>query len=427
MNNAPIRLGVAGLGRAFTLMLPTFVADPRVILAAAADPRAAARAQFASAFGAPVHDDVEALCADPGVDAIYIATPHQFHAAHAILAAQHGKHVLVEKPMAISVAECAAMIAATEHAGVQLVVGHSHSFDAPVRRARALIDAGAIGRVRMINAQYYTDFLYRFRRPEELDTAAGGGVVWSQAAHQVDIVRLLGGGRVQRVRALTGAWDAARATQGAYAALLTFDDGAFASLLYSGYAHFDSDVFCGDINELGLPRDPSRHGAARRALARIGKSEGAQAGAQGDAQNGAQFGAQFGAQVSESAAKAARSDATFAGIASDLASGVSTPAATAGLTHEHFGVVIVSGERGDLRLLPQGVMVYGDDEVRLDALPPPVIPRREVIDEFHDAITGRAPALHDGRWAMDTLEVCAAILRSAHDNAEVTLRRPVGA
>ena len=172
MNNAPIRLGVAGLGRAFTLMLPAFVADPRVLLAAAADPRAAARAQFSSAFGAPVHDDVEALCADPGVDAIYIATPHQFHAAHAILAAQHGKHVLVEKPMAISVAECAAMIAAADRANVQLVVGHSHSFDAPVRRARALIDAGAIGRVHMINAQYYTDFLYRFRRPEELDTAA---------------------------------------------------------------------------------------------------------------------------------------------------------------------------------------------------------------------------------------------------------------
>jgi phthalate 4,5-cis-dihydrodiol dehydrogenase len=422
VNNAPIRLGVAGLGRAFTLMLPTFVADPRVILAAAADPRPAARAQFASAFGSPVHDDVEALCADPAVDAIYIATPHQFHAAHAILAAQHGKHVLVEKPMAISVAECAAMIAAADRAGVQLVVGHSHSFDAPVRRARALIDAGAIGRVRMINAQYYTDFLYRFRRPEELDTAAGGGVVWGQAAHQVDIVRLLGGARVQRVRALTGAWDAARATEGAYAALLTFDDGAFASLLYSGYAHFDSDVFCGDINELGLPRESSRHGAARRALAHVGVRVSLEGGALGSAQGGAQNGAQFG----EAAAKAARNDATFAGIASKLASGASA-AATAGRTHEHFGVVIVSGERGDLRLLPQGVMVYGDDDVRLDALPPPVIPRREVIDEFHDAITGGAPALHDGRWAMDTLEVCAAILRSAHDDIEVTLSRPTSA
>ena len=107
----------------------------------------------------------------------------------------------------------------------------------------------------MINAQYYTDFLYRPRRPEELDTAQGGGVVFSQGAHQVDIVRLLGGGRVRSVRAQTGAWDPARPTEGAYAALLTFDDGAFASLVYSGYAHFDGDEFCGGIGELGSPKD----------------------------------------------------------------------------------------------------------------------------------------------------------------------------
>ena len=59
----------------------------------------------------------------------------------------------------------------------------------------------------MITALNYTDFLYRPRRPEELDTAQGGGAVFNQAAHQVDIVRLLGGGRVKSVRAATGAWD----------------------------------------------------------------------------------------------------------------------------------------------------------------------------------------------------------------------------
>ena len=61
----------------------------------------------------------------------------------------------------------------------------------------------------MINAINYTDYLYRPRRPEELDTAQGGGAVFNQAAHQVDIVRLLGGGRVTSVRAATGAWDRA--------------------------------------------------------------------------------------------------------------------------------------------------------------------------------------------------------------------------
>ena len=81
---------------------------------------------------------------------------------------------------------------------MHLVVGHSHSFDAPILRTRELIASGDFGAVRMINAFNYTDFLYRPRRPEELDTAHGGGAVFNQAAHQVDIVRLLGGGRVSR-------------------------------------------------------------------------------------------------------------------------------------------------------------------------------------------------------------------------------------
>ena len=68
--------------------------------------------------------------------------------------------------------------------------------------------AGEIGGVRMINALQFTDFLYRPRRPEELMTEQGGGVIFNQAPHQVDNVRMIGGGRVKSVRAATGAWDA---------------------------------------------------------------------------------------------------------------------------------------------------------------------------------------------------------------------------
>ncbi len=111
-----LRLGVAGLGRAFTVMLPTFTRDPRVTLVAAADPRAEARARFAADFSAKAYETVEELCADPAVEIVYVATPHQHHAAHAMLAAQHGKHVLVEKPMALTLEDCAAMIDAARSA-----------------------------------------------------------------------------------------------------------------------------------------------------------------------------------------------------------------------------------------------------------------------------------------------------------------------
>ena len=104
--NQPLKLGVIGLGRAFTLMLPTFANHPLIKLVAASDPRADARERFAGEFGAGVYEDAEALCADPDVAAVYVASPHQFHLAHVKLAAKHGKHVLVEKPMALTVADC---------------------------------------------------------------------------------------------------------------------------------------------------------------------------------------------------------------------------------------------------------------------------------------------------------------------------------
>ncbi len=391
MNNdqAPLRIGAAGLGRAFMLMLPTFVAHPRIELVAASDPREEARREFEREFGGRAYATVEAMCEDRNVDAVYIATPHELHAHNVVAAAARGKHALVEKPMAISLAECQAMIDAAASAGTTLVVGHSHGFDLPFARTRELIASGTYGGVRMITALNFTDFLYRPRRPEELDTAKGGGVVFSQGAHQVDIVRLLGGGIVRSVRAHTGAWDASRPTEGAYAAHLTFADGTFASLVYSGYAHFDSDELVGWIGEMGHPKDPAKYGATRAAL------RGGMSAAEEEA---LKYNRAYGKTSSTSAAPVA---------------------------HNQFGMVIASCDRADLRPLPDGVMVYDDARTWLDALPPPGVPRGEVIDELCDAIAGVRPATHSGAWAMATLEVCLAILQSSRTGREIELEHQV--
>jgi phthalate 4,5-cis-dihydrodiol dehydrogenase len=381
-----IALGAAGLGRAFSLMAPTLAGDARVRLVAGADPRAEARRRFEGDFGGRAYATVEELCGDDGVEAVYVATPHQHHAAHAIAAAAAGKHILVEKPMALSLDECAAMIAAARKHDVHLIVGHSHSFDAPVAAARKLIDGGAYGRLRMITAVNFTDFLYRPRRPEELDTARGGGVLFNQAAHHVDIARLLAGTRVRSVRAHAGAWDPARPTEGAYSALLTFEDGTFASLVYSGYARFDSDEFCDWVGEGGQRKDPAAYGAARRLLS-------------GD----------------EMALKNARNYG-----------GPAFPAAAAGLLHQHFGLLIASCERADLRPMPHGVMIYADAERRLEPLAAPKVQRAEVIDELHAALVEGKPPRHDGDWGAATLEACLAILRSSREGREIALRSQTG-
>ena len=387
----PLGVGVIGLGRAFTLMLPTFAADPRVRLVAGFDPRVEATSRFAAEFNATVHSSAESLAADPAVDVVYVASPAEYHAAHAIAAATGGKHVLVEKPMAHSLGECESMVDAAESAGVRLIVGHSHSFDRPILHTRELIASGAYGAPKMIAAQYYTDFLYRLRRPAELDPAQGGGVILNQGAHQVDIVRLLAGGKATSVRALAGRWDPSRPVDGAYAALVNFEGDVFASLLYGGYGHFDGDELCGEVTELGQPRDPGDYGAGRRRLAGFA-----------DARD-------------EMAAKAARN---YGGAAE-------ASYADANLSHQHFGLVVVSCEHADLRPLPRGVMVYADAESKLDPLPPPRIPRIEVIDEVCAAVLEDKPPLHDGRWGMATLEVCLAMLASARENRDIALDHQV--
>jgi phthalate 4,5-cis-dihydrodiol dehydrogenase len=388
MSARRLRLGVAGLGRGFTLMLPTLVRHPRVALVAAADPRGEARERFAADFGAATYGTVEALCADPSVEAVYVATPHERHAEHAVMAAKAGKHVLVEKPMAIAVAEARAMIAAAHGAGVHIVVGPSHSFDAPVARVRELIASGAYGPVRMLTAMYHTDFLYRPRRPEELDTAKGGGVVPSQAAHQVDVLRLLAGSRAKSVRAACGAWDPARPTEGAYGGLLTFEDGVFATLAYSGYGHFDGDELCDAIGETGREKTPAAYGAARRALA---------ASASG---------------MEETRAKNARN---YGGASHAPGTGDDAP------WHEHFGFVLASCERADLRPTAKGVWIYGDAERRFEPMAKPAIPRAAVLDELCGAVLDGKRALHDGAWGLATLEVCLAILRSSAEGREIEL------
>jgi len=392
MTQPSICLGVAGLGRAFSLMLPTFLTDARIELVAACDPRPAARSQFAKDFSANVYDTIEQLAGDPTVDAIYIASPHQFHAEHTRVAARNGKHVLVEKPMALSLAECDQMIASCFKAGVHLIVGHCHSFDSPYLTARSLVASGDFGKVRMIQALNYTDFLFRPRRPEELMTDEGGGVVFSQAAHQVDVVRLLAGSPVVRVRAVLGAWDPSRPTEGAYSAMLWFEDGAFASLTYSGYAHFDSDEWTNWIGEMGNAKDADSYGSARRRLLTLQSPE------------------------EEARLKAA---GTYGGPEYKPPAGQAAFRASA--LHQHFGPVIVTCDRADIRPLPSGVLVYGDELRQHHPLAAPAVPRFEVIDELVNAVAGGAHPLHDGQWARATLQVCLALLASGREGRDVEL------
>jgi phthalate 4,5-cis-dihydrodiol dehydrogenase len=247
----------------------------------------------------------------------------------------------------------------------------------------------------MINALNYTDFLYRPRRPEELRTESGGGVIFNQAPHHVDIVRLLGGGLVRSVNAVTGNWDTARPTEGAYSAIVKFTSGAYATITYSGYAHFDSDEFLDWIAESGLPKKPGAYGAAREFI-----SQSQSTGQELALKNTRLYGGSVGAPKS--------------------------PASGQERAHQHFGLIVASCECADLRPTAHGVKIYGDVEERFEALPPPMVPRAEVIDELCDAIFNDRPTLHRGEWGMATMEVCLAMLQSSREGREMFLKYQVG-
>jgi len=167
-----------------------------------------------------------------------------------------------------------------------------------------------------------------------------------------------------------------------------FANGAFASLTYSGYGNFDSDEFQGWIGEMGQKKTPYPGPPRRR----------------------------FDNQQAEVAFKNARN---YGGPEFHLFAGQD-------LAHQNFGTLLVSCERVDLRALPNGVMIYQNGSAQLDPLPAPKIPRVQVIDELYDAVVWDQPALHDGVWAMATLEVLLAVLQSSREKSEVRLSHQVG-
>jgi phthalate 4,5-cis-dihydrodiol dehydrogenase len=389
-----LRLGIVGLGLASTFMIPQLARHPRIRLAAAADVRREALDVFGREFDAPTFTSVEALCASDAVDAVYVCTPAYLHAEHVITAAEHGKHIICEKPLAVTVAEGEAMAAAAERNGVVLVCGHTHSFDAPIRRLARLVQSGAVGPLMMLQTWNYTDLLYRPRAPWEMDTAQGGGVVYIQAPHQVEIVRAIGGGRVRSVRAMAGRWDAARPTEGNYTAYLEFEDGTPATLVYSGYGHFDSSELHYWLGERGQTRDPETHFTTRRAYeARTARGP---------------------------ADEATIREAVRFGGAQDRRELLAANAAT-GRHQPFFGLTLVSCQRADLRQSPDGLYVYGDagkHEIDLAGEPSE---QDALIDEFYQAVVGAEAPWHDGRWGLATLEVCTAILQSARERREILL------
>lgn len=190
--SAPLRWGLIGTGDIAGKRVAAALRDaPGSALAAVASARAERAAAFATQHGIPRHhDDWRDLVRDPEVDAVYVATPVRWHAEQTIAAAGAGKHVLCEKPMALDVGGCEAMVAAARTHGVRLGVAYYRHHYAVVARLRDLVSSGAIGRPVLAQAQAFE----RFDPGPEHSRAwllhkseAGGGPMTDFGCHRIEV------------------------------------------------------------------------------------------------------------------------------------------------------------------------------------------------------------------------------------------------
>jgi 1,5-anhydro-D-fructose reductase (1,5-anhydro-D-mannitol-forming) len=192
-----VRWGIVGCGEVCEVKSgPAFGKAQGSSLAAVMRRDAGKARDFASRHGVPRwYADAEALIADPGVDAVYVATPPDTHAHYAVLAARAGKPVYVEKPMARTHAECEAMLAACRAAGVPLFVAYYRRSLPRFLKAREILAAGGIGSIRSV--QVTLTGAFPAARPGEtppwrlVPGVSGGGLFVDLASHTFDLLDFL--------------------------------------------------------------------------------------------------------------------------------------------------------------------------------------------------------------------------------------------
>ncbi len=202
----PVRWGIIGCGQiAHDRVLPALdlARNCEVVALFDPDPQRIERALL-KAPGAATYDTIEGILGDPNVEAVYIATPNHLHAEQTVAAAEAGKHVLVEKPMALDAAQGREMVAAADRAGVKLMVAYMTLFNPAFQAAKRLTEAGALGEIVSARGRHS----YRMSPSSlseanrwRLDPTYGGGPLMDVGVYSIFTLRELTGSRAREVMA----------------------------------------------------------------------------------------------------------------------------------------------------------------------------------------------------------------------------------
>ncbi len=202
---AKVRTALVGCGKVGGIHAAALAGLAEADFVAAVDASPERAQAFAARYGPRPYTDVATMLREAKPEAVLIGTPHPLHAGPAVQAAQSGAHVLVEKPMAASLADCDAMLAAARKAGVRLGVISQRRFYEPVRRMKEAIDAGKIGTPALgvflmyswRDQAYYQSDPWRGKWSTE-----GGGVLVNQSPHMLDLLHWFMG----PIAEISGCW-----------------------------------------------------------------------------------------------------------------------------------------------------------------------------------------------------------------------------
>ena len=235
-----LRIGMIGCGEIAVRMAAAIASSQHAQHVMVMDTQAGLAQDLGERYDVPWTDRVEDVLANPAVDAVYIAVPHHLHAPLTIQAAAAGKHILVEKPIAITLADADAMIAAARAAGVWLSVNFHAQVDPLCQAARELVAHGVIGQV------VGTRIVYRGDKPASYWTSgysgrvatdwrvtkatAGGGVLIMNAIHDLNTLRFITGREVVRVYAEYDTYDTPVEVEDFVAVTYRYDNAAIGTI-----------------------------------------------------------------------------------------------------------------------------------------------------------------------------------------------------
>ncbi|HYI26131.1 MAG TPA: Gfo/Idh/MocA family oxidoreductase [Thermomicrobiales bacterium] len=236
------KVGISGAGIIGQVHATALEGVDNVSVVGVADPREDAGRALADKYGATWHSSFETMLSVPDIDLVILGTPSGLHPEQAILAAKAGKHIITEKPMAITADGATQMIAACEEAGVHLAVIFQNRLSRDVFQARRAIEAGVIGKPILGSAsvywhrkQDYYDANGGWRGTWALD---GGGALINQSIHTIDLLQWLMGG-VASVQANHATLAHAIEAEDAAAASVAFTSGAVGTILVTTDADRD--------------------------------------------------------------------------------------------------------------------------------------------------------------------------------------------